>query len=380
MKVFFTIDALINAGTEKSILDITSNFSDDVDVTVIYFYPRHDLRAAYEAAGINLVFLDLKGRKNFVEGIRKLSAIIRREKPDVVVSSILRANLISRIACKRTGTRLIGTFVSDGYSAERRQSFSLKRKLGAWFYYRLDKATAHIPKAWIANSESIKKSNCRYLDINPSIVEVVYRGRDKEKFPEKINKIGSPFRFVFVGRLLETKGLVELVQAFEAVIATHPNCTLDIYGDGTFRKKLSAVISSSPASSKITAHGAVLDGWKKMYEADCFVFPSWYEGFSGSLIEAMMVGIPIIASDIPMNLEAVESGKTALIFPAKSKEGLKSAMLQMISEYPRMAEMGRKAQMVAREKFDIRKIASDYETVLKTVCGLKIVDKEEVHA
>ena len=54
MKVFFTLDSLANAGTEKSTLDILSHFSKDVEVKVIYFYPGSDLKADYEKAGIPL--------------------------------------------------------------------------------------------------------------------------------------------------------------------------------------------------------------------------------------------------------------------------------------------------------------------------------------
>ncbi len=365
LKVFFTVDALINAGTEKSILDIVSHFSIDVQVTVIYFYPRHELKDAYEAAGIQLIYLDLKGKKDFKSGIQKLTALIKTEKPDIVVSSILRANIISRIACKRTKTKLVGTFVSDSYSAERQQSFSFKRKIGAHFYYLLDKFTAKIPVRWIANSESIKKSNCKYLNINPSKVEVVYRGRDKNKFPEKNNNPGKIFRFVFVGRLLETKGLLELVKAFENLNEVHPHIQLDIFGDGSFRKQITDRVAQSSVASKINLHGMVHEGWKKMYDADCFVFPSWYEGFSGSLIEAMMVGIPIIASDIPMNLEAVENNKTALVFPVKNIHALTDSMKDMMENYSVHKLMAEHARAEAFRRFDIRNISAEYEKVLK---------------
>ena len=367
---------MINAGTEKSTLDIISNFSPATDVTVIYFYPRHDLRDAYEAAGIRLIFLDLKGKKDFSAGIKKLTDLIRKEKPDIVVSSILRANIISRISCKRTNTPLVGTFVSDSYSAERKQSFSLKRKIGAQWYYWVDRFTSRIPKAWIANSESIKRSNCSQLHIQPDKVHVVYRGRDQKKFPVREKKREKVFRFVFVGRLLLTKGLTELVKAFEELSGSYPNIYLDIFGDGSFRKELAALTSASPVSDKILMHGAVNDGWKKMYEADCFIFPSWYEGFSGSLIEAMMVGIPIIASDIPMNLEAIEAGKTAAVFPVKNTERLMETMKNMIDNYDQYLSMAAEARRTAFEKFDIKNIATQYEHLLLSLCD----SKEKVNA
>jgi glycosyltransferase involved in cell wall biosynthesis len=366
MKVFFTVDALINAGTEKSILDIVSNFSDDIEVKVIYFYPRHDLKESFEKAGITLLFMNLHGKRDFLTGIKKLKKIIESEKPDLVVSSILRANLISRIACRLTKTKLIGTFISDSYSLERQSSFSAKRRAGAWFFSRLDKATASIPYAWISNSASIKQSNCRYLGVDPAKVIVIHRGRDFLKFPEQTRKLpGKMFRFCFVGRLLQTKGLEELVNAFNIVSRKYTSAVLEIYGEGPFRNALSKQITSCELNDKVIMHGNVANGWEKLYDADCFVFPSWYEGFSGSLIEAMMSGIPIIASDIPMNLEAVSDNSTALIHRLRDEKDLAEKMLLMIERYPEMLVMAQRARKIAFEQFDIRVIAARYESFLK---------------
>ncbi|HNP53230.1 MAG TPA: glycosyltransferase, partial [Ferruginibacter sp.] len=136
MKVLFALDTLANAGTEKSTLDIISHFTADVEVVVCCFFPGDDLKEAYEKAGIRLRYEPIRGRFPLLTGIRKLKQILVEEKPDVVVSSILRANLMARIACKQTGIPLVGTFVSDSYSALRKSSFSLKRRLGFYYYYR----------------------------------------------------------------------------------------------------------------------------------------------------------------------------------------------------------------------------------------------------
>lgn len=368
MKVLFTLDTLANAGTEKSMLDIISHFSKDVEAKVIYFYPGEHLRAAYEQAGIPVQFVNVSGRMSIFKGARRLKSIIKEEKPDLVVSSILRANLISRIACKQTGTKLVGTFVSDSYSTARTASFSLKRKLGFYFFYRMDRLTASIPRSWISNSEYIKKSNCDYLKVDPSIVKVIYRGRDSQKFMSKEKIPGKGiFRFVYVGRLLQTKGLRELLEGFKIAIAAHPGISLDIYGEGNFKNELKRMISAANLEGKVILHGVVPNGWEKLYEADGFVFPSWYEGFSGSLVEAMMVGIPTIASDIPMNLEAVVDGETALVHKVKDAESIAAQMKKMITSYQPMQEMGMRARSEALKRFDIKIISKQYEDHLKNI-------------
>lgn len=83
-----------------------------------------------------------------------------------------------------------------------------------------------------------------------------------------------------------------------------------------------------------------------------------------------MAGIPIIASDIPMNLEAVEKDKTALIFQTNHSDELAQKMLWAIQNPTQMIEMGKKARESAIRRFDIEKITKEYEQVL-----LSILDK-----
>lgn len=369
MKVIFTLDTLGNSGTEKSTLDIVSHFSADMEVKVVMFYPGDDLLEAYKQAGIEVIEMKMPANVSWRKAVQPFMAFLKKEQPDLVVSSILRANLISRKACAASGIPLVGTFVSDSYSKIRLQSFSWKRRIGFMYYYWLDRLSAGIPKRYISNSVCIKNSNAAQLHIPPEKVEVIYRGRDSASYQEKNNDYqqGRPFRFVYVARLLQTKGIHELVEAFAATVAVHPEAQLDIYGDGNYKNVIAQLVTRLQLQDKIILHGKVPDGWKKLYDGDCFVFPSWNEGFSGSLVEAMMVGIPIIASDIPMNLEAVTDMRTALTYEVKNSQALAEKMHYAIVHYDRMKEWAANARKEAIERFDINVIARNYESVLRQV-------------
>lgn len=376
MKVLFTLDTLANGGTEKSTLDIIRYFSKNTEAKVVHFFPGDDLKQEYIDAGIPLIYLGLSGKRAFSSGIRKMIRLIREEKPDLVVSSIMRANLVSRVACRLTRTPLVGTFVNDSYGDIRVQEFRDKGQYGRFrFFWLLDRWTSGIPAYWISNAESIARSNAEALHLKKKNITVIYRGRDTSLFPEWVPPADKTFRFVFVGRLLQRKGLAEMLEAFSRVQSVHPGVHLDIYGNGVFRKKMESLITEYGIGNKVTLHGTVPGGWKKVYGAHCFLFPSWYEGFSGSLVEAMIAGIPIIASDIPMNREAVDP-QTALIFPMKDTAALAACMDKMIREYPAMTEMGKRASKVARERYDIRKIAEQYEAFLHRVADDKVTERE----
>ncbi|MEO8414728.1 MAG: glycosyltransferase [Ginsengibacter sp.] len=376
MKVFFTLDSLANAGTEKSTLDILSHFSKETEVKVIHFFPGFDLKPEYEKAGIPLHYAGLTGKRSFIKGTRSLIKLIRSEKPDLIVSSIMRANFFSRFAGLITKTPVIGTFVNDSYGGIRIAEMRKKKKYAGFrFFWLMDKRTAGIPVYWISNAISIAESNARALGIKKKKIKVIYRGRETSVFPQwQPLPSGSHFRLVFVGRLLERKGLAELFEALAIIKKNHKNISLDIYGDGGFRKKLEEMRTQLHLEDTVSFHGKIPNGWKKLYEADCFVFPSWYEGFSGSLVEAMMAGIPIIASDIPMNREAVSS-ETALIYKVKNVNELADRIDKMITTYPAMIEMGKRARQEAIKRFDIKLIAHEYESFLEAVVN-KTVNSE----
>jgi len=356
---------------------------------LVYFYPKHELKEEYEKAGIRLIFLDIPESYHFGLAISRLVKLIRIEKPDLLVSCLWRADQITRIASLITGVPLIGTLVNDSYAP---LAWKDKKGLKYKIVYWLDRLTAGIPVHWIANANALADSHVKTLGLDASKISVVYRGRSIPSVPASAAKqsvdhsakletdcfvvpprndagVSSSefaFRFLSYGRLLERKGFQDAICAFSIVVRKYPNCTLTIYGEGPYRTQLEALIHDLNLMEQVRLPGKASNPTVLLTTADCFLFPSWYEGFSGALVEAMMAGIPIIASDIAMNLEAV-SAENALIFEVQNTEQLADQMRFAIGNSERMAELGAKAREVAIERFDIEKIAKEYEGVLRRI-------------
>ena len=368
IKVIFIQDTLANAGTENSLLHILPYFSDDIEYKVIYLYPQHDLLPKYTAASIPTLFLDLKGKYDFLKGYSKLKRLFQDEKPNLVVSSLLRSNLLARVVCKVMRIPLVGTLVSDSYNKDALNTKGFLAKIKFRFFWSLDRYTSHIPKLYIANSAAIALTHKSTLGIPLFKSKVIYRGR---AVPEKTWKGNSSnettYNFVSYGRLIQLKGYKELIAAFYDVQSQLPNCTLTIYGEGNYRSELEQQIQKLNLTDKVSLPGIHQKVSEELYNYDCFIFPSWYEGFSGALVEAMLSGIPIIASDIPMNLEAVKANETALTFPVKNSKILAEQMIFAIQNPTLVAELGSNARKVSTEKFDIKKTAKQYEDLLRSV-------------
>jgi len=407
LKLLFTQDAVVNAGAERSHLEILSRFSDQIDVTLVYFYPKHELKEEYEKADIRLIFLDIPESYHFTLAVSRLLKLIKSEKPDLLISSLWRADQITRIASLISGVPLIGTLINDSYAP-----IAWKDKKGLKYkgVYWLDRLTAGIPKHWIANAQALAESHVSTLGLDASKISVVYRGRSvpdnyygsviaSEERARQSQDAGECYRcnFLSYGRLLERKGFQDAIQAFALVNQKHPNSSLTIYGEGPYRSQLENLITSlglsdcvklpgkfegptSPLSPNLLSLNppnlSSLNPLNLLLSSNCFLFPSWYEGFSGALVEAMMAGIPIIASDIPMNLEAVNS-ENALIFEVQNTRQLADQMIFAIENPDQMADLGARAREVAIARFDVEKIAKEYEELLHVIAPVRHGGREE---
>jgi glycosyltransferase involved in cell wall biosynthesis len=82
------------------------------------------------------------------------------------------------------------------------------------------------------------------------------------------------------------------------------------------------------------------------------------------LVEALITGIPLVASDIPMNLEAISPGRLSFIFPVGNHVALAEQMARLMTKYEEAKRIGMIARERAMENYDIKKVAAEYEAAL----------------
>jgi len=102
--------------------------------------------------------------------------------------------------------------------------------------------------------------------------------------------------------------------------------------------------------------------------ADIFVLPSRSEGFSNAIVEAMAASLPVIATDVGGNAEAVEDGVSGFLVPSEDPEELSIAISRLLSDKPLAAAMGLAGKALVLERFTteamMRRIADTYKSLL----------------
>jgi glycosyltransferase involved in cell wall biosynthesis len=145
---------------------------------------------------------------------------------------------------------------------------------------------------------------------------------------------------------------------------------LRLAGDGPRKTQLANLTGELGISDRVSFLGFLTEDEviSELQESDLFVLPSFVEGLPVSAMEAMAVGVPVIATNIAGTSELVEDGRSGLLVRPSDSEALADAVIRMIKDYPfrlRAAELGRKK---VTEEFDLEKETANLNALLLESC------------
>lgn len=379
IKVLFLIDTLETGGAEKSLVAIASHFKEIIPV-FIYVYPGDSLKKILDENNIEVHGLNIKDGYNFKDAVAALLPMVEKIKPDIIHTTLFKADIIGRKIKRFYSVPLVNSLVNNSYIKQRYKNLNKISRLKLFFVQQYDMYTSKNVDLFISNSKAIKDTNAKALNIPDSKIMVIHRGRELRDFTEidtgSLEKLRDEFHLhnktilLNVSRLLDRKGQLDLLKSFQRVIKKNPHCILLIAGEGDYRGVLENYILKNNLTAYIKLIGNRNDIPLLLSAANLFVFPSWYEGLPGALIEAMMSNTPIIASNIPENLECVDES-CAVIFEKGNVESLFDSINFALANEKGLKKKSEKAMEIAIEKFSISKISQEYENAYR-----KLLNKE----
>ncbi len=168
-------------------------------------------------------------------------------------------------------------------------------------------------------------------------------------------------RAVFVGRLALEKNLQSLIRAWPTVRRSYPDAGLILAGAGPERPALEALVRSLGLGlgpdQAVELPGAVDDVTALLRRADLFVLPSIEEGMSIALLEAMALGVPLVASSIPGNRRLISDFKHGRLAPADDPQALARVILDQWGNFDRAFHMSRAARGRVEHELSIAAVA-----------------------
>ncbi len=213
-----------------------------------------------------------------------------------------------------------------------------------------------IPDRVFAVSEEVRQ-HCVAVDrIKPSLVETIYNGIDVADWDTASTPAKHPGAAVVatVGNIRRVKGHDVFIKAAASIAARFRSVSFQIAGDvlePDYFEELQTLIRDLNLSDRFHFAGGVANLREYLSTADIFVLPSRSEGFSNAIVEAMAASLPVVATDVGGNAEAVADGVSGFIVPSEDAAALAAAISGLLSDPPKAREMGAAGKKLASEKF-----------------------------
>ena len=320
--------------------------------------PGPELDELRDVDGFHCVAVPMERHISIVRDLKsliKMIRVFRKEKPQVVHSMTPKAGMICMVAAWLTYVPVrIHTFTGLVWPT----ATGMKRKLLMMTDWLTCACATHVIPEGQGVLNDLKNGG-----ITKKPMKVLgygnVKGVDMERFsPARfvVTKIPDVFTFVFVGRIVSDKGINELVEAFVKLHDKHKNTRLVLVGN--YEHNLDPVSDNTrqliDTNDGIEACGAKYgDDLLQMYvDADCFVMPSYREGFPNTVLEAGAMGLPSIVTDINGSREIIENEKNGLIVPAKDADALYVAMERMLTDTAVRSTMKQNARQMIESRFE----------------------------
>jgi len=211
----------------------------------------------------------------------------------------------------------------------------------------------------VSNSEVLRELALQSAPEQP--IDVIPNGVDRERFFPGSQFLATPdkLRIICVGRLIERKGVWELLEAMPMVLAKVPNAHLDLAGSGDLKQALAERIAAMGLSDSVTLHGSVPQEALPVLlrQASLFALPSHAEGMSNALLEGIACGLPVVVTDTGGTKELLDGN--GLVIPMQDPGALADAIVEILSNEPKRVAM-RLASLKVADRYSWEALGQAY--------------------
>jgi len=272
----------------------------------------HELIPAGHARGFSLAW----------QVFPELVSLMRATQPDAVLSTMTGTNLLTVLACRRSRVRA-RLVLREASSLINARGF-FKQMAMRWLYRR----AAMI----VAVSQGVAE-DLRGLGIPDDQIRVIHNPvhRDRLRYLAGIGPVlpgleGAPY-VIALGRLTKAKDYPTLLRAYAASKLRHSH-RLVIVGEGEERAKLEVVVRQLGITERVLFSGALANPYRVLAGASLLVLSSRWEGYPNALLEALALGVPVVATDCPHGpRELLEDERHGRLVPIGDPRALAQAMV-----------------------------------------------------
>ena len=293
--------------------------------------------------------------------------LIRRIRPGAVLTYTIKPNIYGGMACRLLRAPYLVNITGLGTTLEHE---GLLQKMIVLLYRESLRAAACIFFQNRRNRDFMREKGCLKKGAKTRVISG--SGVNLQEHPFRPWPRGEEVKFLSVMRIMEDKGIGELLEAAEAVHALHPETVFQILGayEEESRGRYEPLIEGLQSRGIVRYYG-YRDDIADFYEGcQAVIHPSYHEGMSNVLQEAAAAGRPVLASDISGCREIFEDGISGIAFLPRDAASLKDAILTFLTlSGGQRQKMGENARAYVERHFDRKEVVRAYLEEIRSVDG-----------
>lgn len=354
-KIIFCIDSLEKGGAQRVISVLSNEFCKENEVYIITLF-KVDIEYNFDDR-IKVIQMD-SNKKNIFSYIRKIKymkKVINDIKPDIIISFLIKSSMFSSLGKGRY--KLI---ISDRNDPKE----EYKRKL----HFFCMKNTYKKANGFVFQTEDAKRYFERIFDFSKYYNEIIFNPVDS-KFENNVSSRERKNIIVSIGRLTAQKNFKLLIDSFYKIKDEIPQYNLKIYGKGELHDELERYIEYKGLKERVTLQGVSNNIQNVLLESKIYVLSSDYEGMPNTLVEAMTIGTPVIATDCPCGgpRMLIKNGENGLLVPVNESDALSRAILKLSQDEKMMEKFsveGKKIIEYVRKDVIVEKWSNFIQTII----------------
>lgn len=348
-------------GVERHVLGIMSGLQAQGVSTLLVLFHDSELAAQARDQGIEPVILSNRNR-SLLATSRQLARLFKQRNIRVVHVHGYKAMVFCALASRWSSFAMIKTEHGLPEPTTTGSIHALRNRL----YSIFDDAATRITHSTVCYVTNDLRAYYRsaHSNLRTTVIPNGVADMDRSQFPHPAEIRDDWFNLVMVGRLDVVKGHHV---AIEAVSSQHipQNVHLHIVGSGPCETEIETLAKDRGIANRAHILGFRRNVYSYIAHCDVLLMPSLHEGLPYTLLEAMALGIPILASRVGGLAEVIQEERTGLLVPPQDAEALTQAILRLYKDPALRSQLGEQARRLQQTNYSLQAMTEGYLAIYR---------------